>query len=302
MLFSCFGMTPYPPRSILFSIGLTVLAMLSFSMMNVAIRATVEHVPAPQMVFLRNVFSLCLIVPWIISRRESFALTYTSRITGHFWRAGIGFIAMELWFYSLAIVPVTTATALSFTTPIFATIFAVFLLKEHAGIRRISAILVGFVGVLVVIQPDASTIGIGSMVVLASSVFMALAGIMVKHLTSTEAPETITFYMALFMTPLSLLPALAVWQPIPVAYVGLLVAIALFSTTSQLLMAHAFRHTQMTVLLPFDFLRLVFTAVFAYMLFGETLDSHTVLGTLIILGSSVYIVHREALRRKEVVP
>ncbi len=292
-------MTPFVPRSVLFSIGLTVLAMLSFSLMNVTIRLVVEHVPAPQMVFLRNVFSLCLIIPWIISRKESFALTFTQRVPGHFWRAGIGFIAMELWFYSLSIVPVTTATALSFTTPIFATIFAVFLLKEHAGIRRVAANAVGFFGVLVILRPDAETFSIGGMVVLASSMFMALAGTLVKRLTQTEAPETIVFYMALFMAPLSLPFALVVWQPLPAAHAGALVLVALFSSASQLLMAHAFRHAHMTALLPLDFLRLVFTGLFAYMLFGETIDAHTLLGTLIILGSSVYIVHREAIRRKE---
>lgn len=292
-------MTPFAPRSILFSIGLMVLAMLSFSMMNITIRMVVEHMPPAQMVFFRNIFSLCLIVPWIIARKESFELTYTSRIKGHFWRAGIGFVAMELWFYSLSIVPVTTATALSFTTPLFATIFAVFLLKETVGVRRIAAICVGFIGVVVILRPDATTLNYGGMVVLGSSMFMALAGIMVKHLTKTEAPETITFYMSLLMTPLSLPFAIAVWQPMPVEYVGLLVLVALFSTTSQLLMANAFRHAQMTLLLPFDFLRLVFTGLFAYILFNETIDAPTIAGTLIILSSSVYIVHREALRRKE---
>lgn len=284
---------------ILRSIAMMVVAMGCMSVMNIFIRMATESIHAAQLVFLRNVFSLCLIVPWMILRKPGLELILTSRPTSHMWRAGIGFCAMELWFLSHHLMPLNTATALSFTTPVIGTLFAAWILKETIGIRRGLAVAVGFIGAMVIIRPDSGTIETGALVVLASSALMALAGVLVKNLTKTEAPETIVFYMSLFMTPLSLIPALLVWKPIAVDAIGLAVLVALFSTFGHLLMANAYRHAEMVVLLPFDFTRLIFTAILAYFFLGETLDAHTVFGTLIIMASAVYIVHREAIRRRQ---
>lgn len=275
---------------------LMVAGMACFAIMNTGVRFVAETMPTPQMVFLRNVLSVGLILAWIMLRYDTGCFR-TARLKSHFWRAGLGFIAMEVWFYSLSILPLALATALSFTTPVFGTLFAMWVLKEKAGWRRWAGIAVSFLGVLVILRPGMHTISGSASIVLVSSGLMALAGIVVKSLTRTEPPETIVFYMAVFMTPLSLPFAFLHWHAVSASeWAGLLV-VALFSTAAHLFVARAYAYADMVALLPLDFLRLIFTAVLAWLVFGELVDGPTVAGALIILVSSVYIVHRESLRR-----
>lgn len=271
--------------------------MAMFSAMNVTIRMVSDGLDSTLVVFLRNLFSLALVVLWSCVLQQRLPRFPTHRVTSHFWRAAVGFIAMELWFYSITLLPLTLATALSFTTPIFSTIAAMVFLGERAGIRRWSAIFVGFIGMLIILRPGISDIDTKAMYVLISSCMMAIAGILVKTLTRTEPPETIVFYMALFMTPLSLIPAIPHFQPLSAVQLGLILLIALFSTSAHLLMTRAFKRADMVMLMPFDFSRLVFTAIMAYIMFGETVDAPTVAGSIIIVASTVYIAHREATRR-----
>lgn len=281
-------------------LALIVMAMIAFAAMNIAVRwVSQTGMHSTQLVFLRNVASFMLIAMWIAQRRQWGALK-THRISGHVWRSTIGFTAMETWFYSLTILPLTLATALSFTTPIFATLFAIWLLKERPGWRRWAAIGASFVGVLVILRPggDAALLG-QAWIVLLSSSLMAFSGILVKSLTKSEAPETIVLYMTLIMSPLSLPLALMHWQDVTLEQLAGVGLVALFSTAAHLMMTRAYVRAEMVALLPFDFLRLIFTALFAYMVFGETLDGPTLAGGAIIMASAVYIAHREARKKRE---
>lgn len=279
-------------------------SMACFAGMSTVIRLLADDMHSAQMVFLRNGWSLLLIIAWTMAlQRRALPRFHTHRLSGHGWRAAIGFCAMELWFFSLTTMPLTLAVALSFTTPIFTTIIAIFFLGEKAGIRRWSAIATGFAGVLVILRPDQAHVGAAAFIVLASSALMACAGVVVKSLTRTDPSETIVFYMSLFMLPLSLLPALAFWQPFGAHELGLTFLIALFSTAAHLFLTRAYLHADIVVLMPFDFTRLIFTAILAYFLFGEIMDNHTIAGSVIIMASAIYITHREArLRKKNAVP
>lgn len=283
------------PRSTAWqAIGLMLLSMACFAAMNTAIRYMAGSMPSPQLVMLRNIASLLLIVLWqgLLTRRLPYFTT--RRLTGHFWRATAGICAMEAWFYSLTVLPLTLATALSFTTPIFSTVIAILWLGERAGVHRWSAIVTGFIGMLVILQPGAAPMSPDALFVLFSSVMMGISGTLVKSLTRTESPETIVFFMAFFMVLWSILPVIGRWQPVTLHQLAIVLLIGLLSTTAHLLMARAFHRADLVTLMPFDFTRLIFTAIFAFLLFGETLSSAAWLGALIIVGSTVYIAHREA--------
>jgi drug/metabolite transporter (DMT)-like permease len=288
-------MKPPPPVQ---AVLLMLIAMAFFSAMNIAIRVLAHTMPSTQMVLLRNICSLILILVWDIALHRRIPRFHTSRITGHFWRASIGIVAMELWFHAITLLPITLATALSFTTPIFSTIIAIAFLGEKAGIRRWSAIALGFVGMLVILRPGLGGVGPDALFVIGSSTMMAIAGVLVKTLTRTEPPETIVFYMALFMIPWSVLPAIPNWQSVHMHQMGLVFLVSFFSTAAHLLLARAYVRADMVMLMPFDFSRLVFTALMAYALFGETMDGYTIGGSLLIVGSTVYIAHREARLHK----
>jgi drug/metabolite transporter (DMT)-like permease len=282
------------PSTTLQAILLMLVSMGFFSAMNIVIRLASQEMHSTFIVLLRNICSLALIVLWEMARRRSLPRFATDRPMGHFWRASFGIVAMELWFHAISLLPVTLATALSFTTPIFSTICAILFLGERAGIRRWSAIFIGLIGMLIILRPGVGGIGPDALFVIGSSCMMAVAAVLVKTLTRTESPETIVFYMALFMIPWAVIPASTHLQPVTIYQLWLVLLIAFFSTTAHLLLARAYMRADMVVLMPFDFSRLVFTALMSYVIFGETLDSPTVCGSLVIVASTVYIAHREA--------
>jgi drug/metabolite transporter (DMT)-like permease len=288
----------YPSRP-LQAMLLMLFSMALFAAMSSIIRLLSFEMPPGEIVLLRNLMSLPIILLWTSWLQRGLPRFPTERMKSHFWRATVGIISMELWFYSLSIMPLTLATALSFTTPIFSTIFAILFLGEKAGIRRWSAIATGFAGMLIIIRPDVSGISPAAAFVLTASAMMAVAGVLVKTLTRTEPPETIVFYMALFMIPWSVIPAWFEWQPFTPYQLWLCFLIALLSTVAHLSLTRAFMRADMVALMPLDFTRLIFVAIFAYFLFGETLDASTVIGSLVIVASTIYIARREARIKQE---
>ena len=285
-------------QAILYMLG----AMFCLSAMNVALRmlAVDSDMHFTQLVVLRHICSIAIVVVWAALLVRGIPSFYSQRMSGHFWRATFGICAMEMWFYSITIMPITFATALSFTTPIFSTIFAIIFLREKAGIRRWAAIFTGFIGMLIILRPDISGVSNDGWIVIVASVLMAGSGIMVKSLTSSESPETMVFYMSIFMLVWSIPPAIPFWQSFTLSQLGIAFVVALFSTAAHLLMARAFARTEMVVLVPFDFTRLIFTVLLAYQFLGETIDVHTITGSFVIVASTVYIARREAKAKRAI--
>jgi drug/metabolite transporter (DMT)-like permease len=278
-------------------IGFYTFAMLCFSIMNTLIRDVTQEVAPSQAVFMRNLFSFLFLLPVALHfwRRTA----PSEKLWLHFWRAAVGLFAMETWFLSLSLMPVSHATALSFTTPLFATLFAFLFLREPIGPWRIGALVVGFLGALVILRPwEAGGFDANVAIVLFSAAMMAVASIVVKRLAATEPAWRVVFYMATFMSLLSAPMGLWQWQPVSTHAVIQVAAIALASTVAQLAMVRAFSNVGIVLLMPFDFLRLVFTASLAVTFLGETIDAPTLLGAAIIVASSALIAWRET-RRKE---
>lgn len=282
-------------------IGFYVFAMLCFSVMNTLIRSVTQDVSPSQAVFLRNVFSFLFLFPvaWHFWR----STPATERLYLHFWRAAVGLVAMETWFLSLSLMPVNHATALSFTTPLFATLFAFLFLGEQIGRWRIGALIVGFLGALVILRPwEAGAMDASVAIVLFSAAMMAVASIVVKRLTATEPAWRIVFYMAAFMSLLSAPLGLWHWGSISGLSYLKIAGVALASTVAQLAMVSAFARVGIVLLMPFDFLRLVFTSFLAVTLLGETIDAATLLGGAIIVASSALIAWREKRRAQPPTP
>lgn len=281
----------FPHRPYLRGVLFMVASTASFSLMNVFIRMGAEDVPVTMQVFLRNFLTVLVLLP--LAFRNDFALLRTRRIKSHFWRATVGVIGMQVWFYCVSILPLNQATALSFTAPIFTTLVAVVLLKEKADLWRWLGIGASFLGVMIILQPGGG-FSWQSLLVLLATFMWALAGVLVKSLTSTETPLRIVFFMSMFMALWSLPPALYHWRwPTPEAWV-ILLAMATAAFFAQWLLAKAYKETEVVKLVPFDFGRLIFTALFAYLAFGETSQLHTWIGAAIILGCALLAIRRDA--------
>lgn len=262
-------------------------AMLCFSVMNNCVRQATLEMHSTQVTLLRSVLMTGFMACWILYWHGN-ALFRTNRIKRHAFRAFLGILATEMWFYSLGEMPINEATALSFTSPVFATLFAILFLKERSTWPRWGAVLTGFAGTWVILRPDSDAFSEVAMMVLASAALLAMLAILIKTLTRTDHPDTIIFYQALLMTPLAVPFAMPYWQPVGAAGLGWVLAVTLSSIAAHLFLVRAYALAEMTLLMPLDFTRLIFTATLAWFWFGEVLDSWTVLGAFIIIAGSVW--------------
>lgn len=278
------------------AIGFMILSTACFSAMNLFIRFASAHLHTTEMVFLRNLFSVGLLCPWVMYRGSQ--ILRTEKFTSHFWRGTVGTIGMQMWFYCVTSLPLSEATALSFTAPILTTIFAVMFLKERAGLHRWVAVGIGFLGALVIIQPNPHNMNWDMLIVPCATSMWAIAGLLVKSLTRTEPANRIVFYMALVMTVWSAPLAIWFWKTPTLQEMLLVLGISVASTGAHLCLVRAYALTEVVILMPFDFCRLIFTSLFAYLAFGEVADRWTWTGAAIIVSSAAYIAHREFHHRK----
>ena len=276
---------------------LMTLGCLGFSAMNILIRFAAVELHPFQIAFFRNLFALLPMLPWLVSHWPDALVTKHFKL--HFWRAAVGLTAMLLWFYSVTVLPLSEAVALNFTVPLFATAGAALILGEVVRARRWTATLIGFLGVLVIVRPGFSEVTWATALPVLAAGFMAGAVLLVKRLSDTDAPVTIVLYMNLMLTPLSLIPAMFVWRW-PGWEVWLaVIAIGAIATGAQIMVTRAYKATEASIVLPFDYTRLPFVAVMAYFAFGQTTDLWTWVGAGVIAASSIYIARRESQLAKQ---
>jgi drug/metabolite transporter (DMT)-like permease len=261
-------------------------------MMNVLIRVAAQGMHPFEVAFFRCLFGLLVLLPLIV--RSGPALL-RNRNSGFFaLRAGIGLVSMASWFYGITIVPLATATAVNFTAPLFATAAAALVLHEDVRLRRWSAVILGFVGVLVIMRPGSERLDANLLILLLSAATGAMNNITVKFLARTEPPGRIVASFMIYLTPLSLIPALFVWQwPDPSTF-GTLIGLGCLGTLAHLSVARALTAADASACAPFEFARLPFAALIGFLWFGEVTDLWTWIGAAIIAGSSIYVAHREA--------
>lgn len=277
-------------------IALMIFATVCFTSMQSAIRIVAEDTVNPlhplEIVFLRNVFGVIALAPVFV--RSGVMVFRTRRLKLHFARALVQSLGMMSFFVGLTLIPFSEVTALSFSAPLFATVLAVLVMGERVRIRRISALLIGFAGVLVIVQPTAGALSVGALLILGSSFTWAIAMTVIKSLSRTESSVTTTLYAGLFMAPLTMLPALYYWtDPTPLQFAWLL-GIGISGTVGHVAFAQAFKLAEMSAVLPLDFLRLVWASAFGFFLFGEIPSLASWAGGLIIFASASYIAFREA--------
>lgn len=268
-------------------------AAVSFACMAVLIRICSQQVHAFEIAFFRNLFGLAFMLPWLL-RGPGIGQLATGRFGLYLLRAVLGIAAMLSFFWALTAMPVAGAVAISFTAPLFITVGAALVLGEVVRIRRWSATLVGFAGMLLMLRPGASTLHPAALAALFSAVAMAGSALAIKALSGTESSRAIVTWMVVLMTPLSLPAALLVWEwPEPATWV-LLVATGGLGTVGHLLLTSALKTGDASYVMPFDFVRLPAAALLAWWLFAETVDIWTWIGAAIIFAATVYITRREA--------
>ncbi|MBI3516570.1 MAG: DMT family transporter [Proteobacteria bacterium] len=270
---------------------------IAFAGMSGVIRHLAADMHPFVVAFHRSLFALFWMLPWLI--RYGGTVLRTRRPLFYAFRAGFQLVSMMAGFYAVAYMPIADATAISFTAPLFATAGAALILGETVRVRRWAATLVGFAGVLVVMQPGPETFRPVALFALFGAAATAGSFLTVKELSRTEPPTVIVVFMVLYLAPMSLVPALFVWSWPTWSMLPWLVAMGALGTLGHLAVTRGFAAAEMSVVLPFDYLRLPLSAAMAYFAFVEVPDRLTFLGTAIIAVASVYIAHRESVLAKQ---
>jgi drug/metabolite transporter (DMT)-like permease len=206
---------------------------------------------------------------------------------------------MLCYFWAITVLPLAKAVALSFTVPLFVTIGAALVLKEVVHVRRWLAVIVGFIGTLIILRPSVDGDLFASLVVVASSITMAASVLIIKSLSKTEGTNVIVMYMVLLMTPLSLPVAISVWQWPSFEIWILVILMGFLGSFAHLMFTHSLKMSDVSIVMPFDFARLPFIIVLAWLIFDQSVDQWTIIGAVIVFASGIYIARREAMLNKK---
>lgn len=285
------GVAPGERGNVLRGALLMAAAAACYAILHGSVRYISSEIHPFEITFFRNLFGFIVLLPWFVI--HGLRPLRTRRIGLHLLRASSNVVAMLMFFMALSMTPLAQVQALGFTAPLFTTVLAIFILGERVRLRRWTALIAGFIGALIIVRPGLQPIDTGSVLTLVSAAIWGFTLITIKVLSRTDSAVTITAYMVILMSPLSLLPALYYWTwPDPAMWVWLVVC-GVSGTVAQLLMAQSFRVAEATVVLPFDFTKIVWGALIGYLAFGEVVDIWTWVGAAVIFSGITYITYRE---------
>ena len=277
-----------PGRSL--SVLLMILSGVCFVAMHGAAKYLADEVHIFEIVFLRCALVVVILSPFLF--KEGGKSLFTKQPKNQIYRIVTNSIAILLFFYGLSISPLSLATVLNFTAPIFTVIFAVIFLKEKLTTHRLISLLLGFIGVMCVLRPDLS-LNLGGLLVLLSSLVWASSLIFIKKLTKTDSAVTISLYAGVGMMPATFAAAYPYLEEINFVQFLFILFIAVSGTTAQTLLNSALKRGDLSFLLPLDFLRLIWSVLLGIALFGESTSVFLWLGGLFILSATTLIVTSE---------
>ncbi len=252
----------------------------------IAGRETTRELNVFQIMEVRSIIGFFMLYP-LIRRNGGFATMKTSRPLQYIGRNLVHYGAQLGWFYALTLIPLAQVVSIEFTMPIWTAILAATFLGERMTVWKITAIVLGVIGVIVIVRPATGEINPGQLIALAAAVGFGISIAMMKSLTRTESSLAIIFWMLVIQSAAGFFPAIYVWQW-PSAYAwGWLVVIAFCGTFSHYCLARALLHADATVVIPMDFLRVPLTAIAGWLIYSERLDTWTVLGAALILTGNL---------------
>jgi len=246
--------------------------------------------------FYRCLMGLIIITPFVA--RNNFKALQTDNMRLQIFRALINIISMICWFSAIGMMHFEKATALGFTTPLFTTVLAVLILGEVIRFHRTAALLLGFVGILIIIRPGYMPFEFGTILMLIASFSFSFVLIFVKKLSATDSSLTIIFYHLLYMTPAFFILSLFYWENINLNQLIIFTLMGASGLLSHWCLAQAFKMSDTTFVMPLQFTKLIWASLIGLFIFAEQPDIWTWVGGIIIFISVVYITYREAFKKK----
>lgn len=267
-------------------------ATLCFAAMNAIIRGLAQSVPPVEIAFFRSAFGLAIQLPVLLW--FGLATIRTTRLRLHAARGVLHAISMMVFFVGLATTPLAETTSLEFAAPIMSTTIAILFLGEAVRARRLIALAIGILGVLIVVRPGFETVSTGQILIMISVAMWAACQLMIRELAKTESAFVQGFYMVAFFTPITLIASVPVWVWPSVPTLGALFGLAVIATAGTWFYGEAFRRAEMSAILPLESTKLIWAVWFGWMFFSEEPEAMTLIGGVAIFAAAAYITIREA--------
>jgi drug/metabolite transporter (DMT)-like permease len=270
-------------------------ALVWFSATAVAVRALSPTFSVFEILAMRNAAGLVILLAAAAANPSLRDALVPRRMGLHAVRNGVHFAATYAWTLAVTLLPLATAFALEFTTPVWVAGLAVLMLGERLTLPRIVAIVLGFIGVIVILRPGLETLRPAAIVMLGAALGFALTAIATKRLTAVVSTFAILFWMNAIQLPLNLLgTGSAFWTKIGEAHALPLATICISGLLSHLCLTNAYRHGDATMVVPLDFLRIPLIAVVGWQLYGESLDPFVFVGSALIIVGILWNLRAEA--------
>ena len=273
-----------------FAIILKVFSVLSFVIMDVLIKKLADNFPTNEIIFLRCIFGLIPVTFMMYLTNSSIK---TSKINLHIYRALIASIAMFAFFKSFHLLPLAEVSAISFASIMITTILAIYLLKEKVGIRRWIAILIGFVGILIILRPGTNLFNINMLLPLFGASALSVAIIIMKSVLKFDTPPTCSFYMHILVSVIMTVTLFFSFSMPNFKDLLLLFCMGFMGGVAQILAANAYKLSDVSVLSPIDYSSILWAITFGIIFFSDYPDLYVITGSLVIVISTYYIIYRE---------
>ena len=278
------------------AISLMAVAAILFVAMHTVVRSMSGQLHPFEIAFFRAFLGLFVLLPFVF--KDNFSILKTKNIKLHSLRGILNAGAMLCFFYGLSITPLAQVTALGFSAPLFATVLAVIFLGEVVRVRRWTAIIIGFLGTMIILRPGMVDLGIGPLLIVISAAIWSVALMVIKVMTRTDSSVTISFYASIFLSPLVFFAAFPFWELPSWEQLGWMFLLAALGTFAQTLMNQSLKLADTSVVMPVDFSKMIWATLLGFVFFDEVPDFYTWVGAILIFGSTTYIAIRESRLKK----
>lgn len=279
-------------------ITLKLISVTLFSVMGVLVKAASVEVPPGEAVFFRSFFAIPVILVWLLMRHDMREGLKMHRPMAHLGRGLLGVVTMGLGFSGLAMLPLPEVTAIGFAAPILVVVLAAVFLGERIRMFRISAVILGLIGVLIVLGPSfgesaAEQQTLGAIVVLSSAFAAALTQVYMRGLVRTEHTAAIVFYFSVIASFFALFSIPFGWVVPSPKVIIMLISAGVFGGVAQLFVTTAYRYADVSVIAPFQYAAMLLALVFGFFLFEEVPTVTMLIGASLIMLAGFLIVWRE---------
>ncbi len=274
------------------------MSICAFSIMDVIVKWSVDY-PIGQVLFFRGFFGILFY--FLIIPRDRIRDFYVTKRAGlHFLRCFSGLIALVAIFIALRSLPLATVVSISFAAPIFTTIFSIFLLSEKVGIYRWSAVIIGFIGILVITEPGISSLNIYYIFPIIFCLGLSYVAIAIRQLSTTEPVWLISFYFSLSITLLSFLTIPQGWVMPDFRDFVILSMVGVFGGVANLWLGQSYKYSEVSLVTPLKYLALLFAILFGYLIWDEIPTVKTLFGALLVIISTMIIFRREIYNKQNI--